>query len=313
MAEQSKIEWTDHTFNPWIGCEKISPACRNCYAAVDSPARVSRAIGLELWGGASTGAKRRVTSESTWAMPFRWNKRPEKQKVFCASQCDIFEDFKGQLVDHHGKPLYAELLNWWRGISSDHVSHLTPLTLDRVRTRLFAMIYQTSNLDWLLLTKRPENIAEMIPDRWKRYPPMNLWLGVTAENQEYFDQRVPVLIRQAANVRFLSVEPMSGPIDLGKISSLDIHWIIAGGESGQNAIPSNPEWYQSLRDQCHERGIKFFFKQWGEWIPHSQLRGQRVELEDYERLEIGKHSVHRLGKKMAGRLLDGREWNEFPA
>lgn len=314
----TKIEWTatrlpdgtvlpGYTFNPWIGCWKISRACENCYAAVDTFARVQRKEGNELWGRTSN---RHVTGSDNWKKPLSWNRQAERsgirRKVFCASLSDVFEQ--------HADANTNELLN-------------------QTRSDLWSLIIKTSHLDWLLLTKRPENTLKMVPADWLKEWPENVWVGTTVENQQYADQRIPELLKVPARVRFLSVEPMMGPIDFGNISGRadavevwgksglkGIHWVIAGGESGPKAEPSHPDWFRSLRDQCVEAGVPFFFKQWGEWMPiekaHAAEENEVVLVSSGEQKIMTSDQtaviMRKFGKKAAGRLLDGREWNEMP-
>lgn len=326
MAANSNIEWTHHTFNPWIGCKKVSPACAHCYAEVDSPARISRKFGLELWGGADSGAKRRVTSQQNWNEPVKWNKKAAasgRQRVFCASQSDVFEAFNGQVVNHNNELLY--------------VDEETTVTLDHIRTRLFRLIESTPHLDWLLLTKRPENVMGMVPAAWEKKFPDNVWVGVSVENQKSANERIPVLLGIPARILFLSCEPLLGQLELEMIRNggfewwdalhgqyrshnsqnpcRSLSWVIAGGESGPHARVSNLEWYRSLRDQCVGAGIPFFFKQHGEWCPFSQIPDDslsQVEIERRDTSVVTSNSYHRIGKKLAGRLLDDVEWSQFP-
>jgi len=251
MAELSGIEWTDSTFNPWIGCTKISPACDNCYAADWS----KRYNGPE-WGN----HPRRRTK--TWGQPVKWNKQADSWEaehgrprfVFCASLADVFDN---------------QVPTEWRN-------------------DLWRLIKQCDRLVWLLLTKRPQNIAKMLPDDWGNgYP--NVWLGTTVENQEIYDRNLPHLLSVPATKRFLSIEPIVGPIWMNRTNP-KIDWVIAGGESGPSARPADPEWYRDLRDQSASEGIAFHFKQWGE----------------YDETQT------RVGKKKAGRLLDERTWDERP-
>lgn len=263
MAENSGIEWCDHTFNPWIGCTKVSPACDHCYAEEWD----QRFEGGEHWG---PKAPRRRTSESNWIKPLKWNreagKKNARHKVFCASLADVFDN----KVDPE-----------WRA-------------------DLFYLIKLTKNLDWLLLTKRPQNIKKMLPDDWGHgaaYP--NVWLGTTVENQEEANRRIPPLLDVPARVRFLSCEPLLGPLNIIPFlggstvhckcgwceTEMDIlghfpdkqwctvcegdvkrgptlSWIITGGESGPNYRPADPDWFRALRDQCAETETPFLFKQW---------------------------------------------------
>ncbi len=275
--KNSKIEWTHHTFNPWWGCVRVSPACRHCYAE-----SFSHRFGLELWGKASD---RRFLSDSYWRQPLAWNRMAqaagERARVFCASMADVFEDRRD---------------------------------LDPLRARLWELIAQTSSLDWLLLTKRLDAVGELVP--WGEEWPRNVWLGATIENQKWADRRLPLLARYPAVVRFVSCEPLLGPVDLSRwfsrAADKSVDWVIAGGESGHHARPSNPEWFQSLRNQCANFGVGFHFKQWGNWrpVPADQVNGHRSRvLRSGESQPI--HLVN-LGKKSAGRMLDGQEWDQLP-
>lgn len=219
--ENSKIEWTDHTWNPWVGCTKVSPACDNCYA--ESWAK--RSGNPELWQGV-----RRMTRAANWSKPYKWNEGStagRRQRVFCASLADVF--------DNQVPP------EW--------------------RAEVWQVIADTPRLQWLLLTKRPQNISKMLPDGWGKGWP-NVWLGTTVENQIEADRRIPHLLSVPARIHFLSVEPMLERINLhGYLSQAD--WIICGGESGPGCRPFDPEWARDLRDQCEEFGVPFFMKQMG--------------------------------------------------
>lgn len=276
MGKDSRIEWTHHTFNPWWGCVKVSPACKHCYAE-----SWAKRIGLDLWGGR---APRRFFSEVHWREPLKWNREAdavrERRRVFCASMADVFE-------------ARAELDPW--------------------RERLWSLIEATPALDWLLLTKRPEHVGRCVP--WSKSWPGNVWLGTTAENQRWANERLPELLRYPAVVRFVSCEPLLGPLEVSpwlRRGRRRIDWVIAGGESGHKARPMNPEWARYLRDQCARAGVPFHFKQWGHWRPEDGgVDGRHVrELKDSAGTVIQMVSV---GKKLAGRKLDGREWDQLPA
>lgn len=348
MGENSNIEWTDHTFNPWIGCTKVSAACDNCYAeAWDARGLQQRET---RWG---PHADRTRTSVANWRKPLAWNKDAAasgtRARVFCASLADVF--------DNH------------RSIS------------DEWRAWLWRLIADTPHLDWLLLTKRPQNIAKMLPDQFglpawgKGWP--NVWLGTTAENQTEADRRIPHLLAVPAAVRFLSMEPLFGPVDLTEISEHrpdlvasvvydalrgtgglhgpigKIDWVIVGGESGPHARAMHPDWARSLRDQCAAAGVPFLMKQWGEWLPLNQTPlgaddayyhpapeadpelSRRCKYDSlclsadgadwptgsanqFHRIPAGAFGgpdhmqFFRIGKSRAGRLLDGVEHNGFP-
>lgn len=310
MAANTAIEWTDHTFNPWEGCQKVGPGCDHCYAETRN-ARYGGGTAPN-WGPL---APRRRTSPSNWNKPLRWQREAaqfrathgRRQRVFCASLADVFDN-------------HATVLTEWR---SD----------------LFALIRATPDLDWLLLTKRIGNVAAMtaacggLPD--------NVWLGATIVNQVEADRDIPKLLAVDANVRFLSMEPLLGPVDLTGVSddstALDpecwgdcacgtlygfdagcrrnggdgsltrkIDWIIVGGESGKDARAMHPDWARSLRDQCASANVPFLFKQWGAWLPAGQndatgrpwkpLSGQSLL----------------TTKGYAGRSLDGVQHNGTP-
>ena len=228
MGEFSKIEWCDHTFNPWYGCQRVSPGCDNCYA--ESWAKRS---GLVQWG---PGEQRRRSK--TWANPVKWNRQAERTgqraKVFCASLADVF--------DNKVPP------EW--------------------RNDLWKLVRSTTNLDWLILTKRPENIKKFLPDDWENgYS--NVWLGTTAEDKERYDHRWRILKDTPAAIHFISQEPSIGPVRLPYVQGRDSYhdraahpdWIICGGESGPKARYMEPDWARDLLRDCRDRGIPFFMKQ----------------------------------------------------
>lgn len=287
--QNSNIEWCDHTFNAWEGCTKIGPGCDNCYAAV----RNNRFHEGQHWGA---GAARLLRSDSYWNEPLKWQRNHaqflathgRRQRVFCSSLADVFdkESPKGQ------------------------------------RERLWELIRITPDLDWLLLTKRVGNILKMLPAEWgSGYP--NVWLGITVVNQEEFDRDFPKLLRLSATVRWLSMEPLLGAIELPSgINEID--WIVVGGESGAGSRSMRFKWACSLRDQCRAAGVPFLFKQWGDWAParagmHFQplhdgpqfiarvCGRDTVAFPD----EFGYGAV-RIGKKAAGRLLEAQQWDQYP-
>lgn len=259
MGEVTKIEWADATFNAWMGCTKISEGCADCYAVRSTPVRAARSKGRELWG--DDGARQR-TSEENWNDVKRWNEKARiagtRPRVFVNSLSDVFEDRRD---------------------------------LDPWRADLFTLIEACKHLDFLLVTKRTELIMTMVPERWKHGFPSNVWMLTTAENQARFDQRIEHLLRVPAHVHGVSMEPLLGPITMGKHAK-NIDWVIVGGESGKAARPMLAAWALALRDEAAQQGsaLAFHFKQWGEF-------GEGGE---------------RVGKKAAGRLLDGRTWDDLP-
>ena len=326
MAQDTKIEWCDHTVNFWWGCAKVSPACSHCYAEGQA-ARFHAG----LWG---PEGERRVRVEAARREALRYELRAVKEgrrfRVFTNSMSDFFEDRRD---------------------------------LDGARLEALDAIRQTPHLDWLILTKRPEKIRDLLRnamadamdagredlatwiDAWDfgRPAPANVWLGTTVEDQERADQRIPALLQVPAAVRFLSGEPLLGPVDLGQIPNrlgegegqdfihalkgfawtvtgedyvdtcniaARIDWVICGGESGPHARPMHPDWARGLRDQCAAAGVPFLFKQWGEWVhsPDGVCR-PGCDLRLFPDLHA---TFDKVGKKNAGRLLDGVEHLAFP-
>lgn len=356
MSTNTRIEWCDHTFNPWEGCQKVSPGCDHCYA---------EARNARFGGGTATnwgpGAPRRRTSAANWSLPKRWNAQADafmaqhgrRQRVFCASLADVFDN----AVDPQ-----------WRA-------------------DLFGLIQQTPNLDWLLLTKRIGNARGMLAEqahgsdpalsRLDMMPLPNVWIGATIVNQAEADRDIPKLLEVPARVRFLSMEPLLGAVDIkpwlqqkffhggralnGRAMMRShpterLDWVIVGGESGPGARPMHPDWARSLRDQCEAAGVPFLFKQYGDWKPisqmeeaeHSALYKPNVIAKPHENqdnlndvygrkctvpttvlhIDGSTHGIaepmafgqgteamqiFQVGKKAAGRLLDGRTWDGFPS
>ena len=303
MGHNSSIEWTDHTFNPWWGCIKVSQGCKNCYAE-----KLDNRYNHEAphWGPKSS---RKTMSDAYWKQPIKWNKEAERdgvrRRVFCASMADVFE-------------IHADTMG--------------------ERERLFDLIAATPWLDWLLLTKRPENIMGLVPHSWENGFPPNVWVMTSAENQEELETRVAHLIKVPAIVRGLSCEPLLSELDIslaigktypaGKTYSpgIDIHWIIAGGESGPGARPMHPDWARSLRDQCDKYAIAYFFKQWGEYKPKYNVPISRmIDLYGQTKRETliditGGRSINkqpaylmeRVGKHAAGNEIDGQVHQNLP-
>lgn len=361
MADATRIEWADSTFNPWMGCTKVSPACDHCYAERDT-ARFGRVE----WGA---GKPRVRTSESNWRKPIAWNSMPfhecakcrwrghlpetlrcpecngcrftvARRRVFCASLADVFDN---------------EVNPQWRA-------------------DLFDLILRTPNLDWLLLTKRIGNAHRLyMESELCTNFPRNVWLGATICTQAEADRDIPKLLATPASVRFLSIEPMLEPVKLPRVcacgcgkpmevavreamdspaalnrdqaeaaieTTLGVDWVVCGGESGPQARPMHPQWVRSLRDQCAAHGVPFLFKQWGEWAPRAgkiHRSGPDWQAIDpgctrwEEVVRIGEHGrntrtienctpdmgeevfMQRVGKKLAGRMLDAHVYSEFPA
>lgn len=326
--ENSLIGWTDHTFNPWIGCTKVDELCAHCYAETLMDTRYGRV----QWG---PGKPRSRTSPEYWKQPLRWNaacaatfNRDPRPRVFCASLADWLDD------DNVPVEWLADL---------------------------FDLVRRCQNLDWQLLTKRPENwimrlraVRDRVSTNSAVYdwvcawlggtPPSNVWIGTSVGTQKGVDKRVPEVLNIPARVRFLSCEPLLQKITLpetclhqwisdgsvrAEYNGPRIHWVITGGESGPGARPMHPDWARSLRDQCAAAGVPFFFKQWGEWTPGENLdRGGKLKCATYfdgtwqystqtDRQSENCHAddspdVYHVGTKAAGHLLDGVVAQAFP-
>lgn len=352
MAQKTTIEWTDRTWNPVTGCTKVSPGCANCYAE-----RIT-----ERFKGKGS-FERVVLASDHLEDPLHWRK---PQRIFVNSMSDLFhEDIPVEFID-----------------------------------KVFAVMAMCPQHTFQILTKRPERMREYLRQiqddekdmhRWEGaateimgspllvqisemdWPLKNVWLGVSVENQHFADERIPILLGTPAAIRFISAEPLLGPVDLRHLvhgpdvpvrpkpgtwgmtgtgplptekkssgSQVDaltgqwkdatgelvgtlpypLDWVIVGGESGPGARPMHPDWARSLRDQCNAANVPFLFKQWGEWshITYFDAKGPmlkisvpaHVENKSTREIVMGNVNMVRWGKKKSGRLLDGREWNEFP-
>lgn len=316
----TKIEWTDETWNPVTGCSHVSEGCRNCYA--ERMAKRLHAMGQAGYTG----------------LP--WTAQNAQANVHIHS-------------DKLDQPLF------WRKPRMIFVNSMSDLFHERVP---FAFIKEVFNRMWRanhhtyqILTKRPERMLEFwrwfeaqgLAESFMPRIPRNIWIGVSVEDQKAADARIPKLLELPAAVRFLSCEPLLGQVHIHRLmaskpcpicGNLDgeagrcycgwsipseIHWVIAGGESGPNARPMHPQWVRSLRDQCVDAGVPFFFKQWGEWRVDPTQPSDNVKRETPDRVAgwqgrdwfvFGDNTtLLRVGKHKAGRLLDEREWNEMPS
>lgn len=272
MAENSAISWTRHTWNPWMGCTKVSPACDGCYAE----ALMDKRYGKVQWGN----APRVRTGAHTWNDPLRWQRQAEKGGdrpfVFCASLADIFDN----QVDPQ-----------WRADA-------------------FEVMRNTPRLVYLLLTKRPQLIVKLADA--VRGLPSNAALGTTVEDQKRADINLPALSVAKQELKplftFGSFEPLLGPIVIQPAFMPD--WVITGGETdqgGHKARPTHPDWFRSLRDQAAASGTAFHHKQNGEWVSVSEVAGPGTHF----KFEDGA-TVRRIGKKLSGRTIDGVTYDAFP-
>lgn len=315
MTTRTKIEWTEATWNPVTGCTPISPGCVHCYAR-----RMAKRLAGRCGYPAAPNEFSVTLHPDKLGEPLQWKK---PRRVFVCSMSDLFhEDVPFEFID-----------------------------------RVFAVAAVSPQHTFQILTKRPHRMLDYLAesvalDNWAHQiedvvlqefghvtfiePPLpNVWLGATIENQEQADKRIPLLLQTPAAVRFVSVEPMLGPVNLSGMAgkyidnflvSLNVRfhdrnrdfrrpgldWIICGGETGPGARPMHPDWVRSLRDQCQEASVPFFFKSWGDCAPDC-LCGGKDACREIDRPEPGKPGVmFRCGKKASGRLLDGREWSEYP-
>lgn len=393
MAAETLIEWTTRryadgtvvqgaTFNPWLGCTKVSPACTHCYAERDNVRR-----GTLAWG---PGGTRLMTGDGYWRDAEGWARRVpagRRKLVFCASQADVGEEWDGPLMTFKGEawfhragrpdflvpvacsprsdqPPSAE--RWAEVKAAAAAEGLYPATMADARRRLFRLMgYTAPALDWLVLTKRPEVLERLWPalqaewrgavsrrmadtraaDQYRgltadRYAPAarfydgsglmpNVWFGVTVESPAYL-HRLETAARVPAVRRFVSAEPLVASLSItphltappafdadgrpaAPAGRPGINWVITGGESGPAARPAPADWYRGLRDEAFAAGVPFFFKQWGEEIDCRQMTPEQ-EAAAAPRGETVTHGTHfvRLGKKAAGRLLDGVQHHDIP-
>ena len=259
MGEHTKISWCHSTQNFWYGCAKVSAECRSCYAVTAPPVRIARSRGLELWG---EKARRQIASEAMWAAPLKWDRSAaqagERRRVFVNSLADFFEDYRGPDAQ----------------------------AVAAARQRACELMGTTQHLDWLLLTKRPENLFFMVPPAWLKQWPPSVWVGTTAGTQETAAHRIPLILRVPAQVRFISAEPMLEDVNFRPwlsrgcrfLASDDhdpascpdeahyfrgIDWLIIGGESGPGARPFDLEWARRSVGQCRQARVPAFVKQMG--------------------------------------------------
>jgi protein gp37 len=307
MADQRHggIAWTDETWNPIRGCSKVSAGCENCYA--------EKMAARFAWPG-TVGGEGGSGLDPEPSGPFadvingsgKWNghvevlpnvlRRPESwrrpRRVFVNSMSDLFHD----------------------------------KVPDAFIARVFSVMGGTPQHTYQILTKRPERALKMFSGTaWAAYETLsNVWIGVSVENQEAAEQRIPLLLQMPAAVRFASCEPLIGPVDLHNVGGKRatafqminkrprrLDWVICGGESGDDARPMHPDWARGLRDQCAGAGVPFMFKQWGTWRPGTTPANPNAKSATI-RVFIGGQTMIKVGKKAAGRTLDGRTWDEFP-
>jgi len=305
MSDKSKIEWCDATWNPVTGCTKVSAGCKNCYAEREFP----RTYPGRKFTDVRLHPKR-------LDQPLRW-KRP--RKIFVNSMSDLFHD------DVPAQFVYQVFMFMW----SAHWHTFQVLT--KRAKRMLELVSTWLKVDRMLMEEFASDALPAGRGILRLDEPLaNVWFGVSVEDQKTADERIPLLLRTPAAVRFVSYEPGLGRLSLEKYLPCPLYmsgetpeagegldWVIAGGESGPNARPSHPDWFSAVRSQCQAAGVPFFFKQWGELVRESE-RPEFFKTIGHKQGEPVRFVYQddgwycRVGKKMAGRLLDGREWNEFP-
>lgn len=319
MGDKTKIEWSDATWNPVTGCTKVSPGCDHCYAETFAE-RWRGTPGHYYEGGFDVQLR-----PDKLDVPLRWRK---PRMVFVNSMSDLFH---AEIPDEYIARVFAVM-----AAARQHTFQLLTKRHARMRSLMVSSDFQNLMVKaWFDIPKR------MRPGSLIEWPLPNLWLGVSVENQQWADIRIPVLMQTPAEVRFLSCEPLLGPVRLNRSHGhcpthdfpggfcgstagggrcpdmLVPDWIIAGGESGPGARPMHPAWARGLRDDCQKAGIPFHFKQWGSWAPTGFV-GMGHLVDERERLvgdpaADGHRVVMRRGdKRVHGRVLDGRTWDEFP-
>ncbi len=276
----TKIEWTEETWNPVTGCSPISAGCKHCYAKRMAPRLAGR------FGYSKDDPFQVTIHEDKLEQPEGWR---NPKMIFVCSMGDLF---------HEDVP---NIIIW----------------------RIFQVMVNCQQHTFQVLTKRPERMLELVPGILSMFPDQmkHIWLGVTIENQKMADsERLFYLMMTPAAKRFISFEPMLGPVEIPIGPGTNtIHQIICGGESGPGARPMHPDWVRSLRDQCQAAGVPFFFKQWGAFIPYEkQVWGNQYFSQNDDIMLSDEHEFKndvefvRVGKKKAGRMLDGRTWDEYP-
>lgn len=319
MADKTGIEWTDSTWGPTIGCDKVSPGCDHCYAIrVGARLQSNAAYKGTIAGGDWTGRVNMV--EDRLDQPLRW-KRP--RRIFVDSMSDLFHK---DVTDTFIARVFAVM-----GLANHHTFQVLTKRPQRMANLLGTDEFQRAwfeQREAIGVTDRVQQMANReeisLAVRW---PLPNVWLGTSIENDRY-TFRARHLVATPAAVRFLSLEPLIGPLPSLELGGID--WVIVGGESGPGARPMHPQWVRGLRDRCVERKVPFLFKQWGEWLPSSvvgvakdpntcavHLGGTTAMTPDnhFNPFRAGHpdwRPMLKVGKRSAGRMLDGRTWDEYP-
>jgi len=321
----SKIEWTDKTWNPITGCTKISSGCEHCYAITmsnrvagikSSPASKhyqgtvrKMAKGGLNWTGRINMIEERILD------PFSWKK---PTMVFVNSMSDLFhEDVTWSFLDKLFAVMIASDRHTFQ-ILTKRADHMAEYCISRAE-KPYRIIDAAEKINpkGMAIHLKVAGYLDAMKKRSYKWIPPNIWMGVSTENQQMANLRIPLLKMVPAEVRWLSCEPMLGHIDLaGKLEGL--HWVVTGGESGPKARPAHPDWISDIRDQCTIAGTPFFFKQWGAWIPEVELKAiieagdHPKEFRPYKVKVVDRAMMHRTGKKNSGNKLEGNTHLEYP-
>jgi protein gp37 len=319
---KTAIEWATDVWNPVTGCHKVSEGCRNCYAKVLHDMRHKAYLDARMVPLQYAEPFEKIQMHpKRLALPEGWRK---PRRIFVNSMSDLFH----------------------KDVTDEFIDQVFAAMFDAGRHTFMILTKRAERMAWYLSPDNPRYSARKVFDITKGpagkfdcdmyWPLDNVWLGTSVENQQAADERIPWLLKTPAAVRFVSCEPLLGPVDLKPAEIAQwpnmtdawmpnkeepddwkywmhkwngISWVIAGGESGPGARPMHPDWARGLRDQCQAAGVPFFFKQWGEWTSefpqHKNLTNTQMTYQHNE-------TFYRIGKKLAGRLLDGQEWNQFP-
>lgn len=306
MAENTTIEWTDATWNPITGCTLVSEGCRHCYAATLAATRLKNHPSRTGLARINAAGEAKFTGEvrlnKDWLdQPLRWG-RP--RRIFVCAHGDLFhEAVPDEWIDH----VFAVM-----ALAPQHTFQVLTKRPERAREYLSSLLREFGQLvGWTVrfrdaARKAGALLGDLSSIRATTWPLPNVWIGTSVEDEATADARIPHLLATPAAVRFVSAEPLLGPVSGVDLSG--IHWVIVGGESGKHARPMHPDWARSLRDQCVSAEVPFFFKQWGEWVSVSEVEGPG----DHFRFPDGA-TVRRTGKALAGRTLNGRTWDQMPA
>lgn len=316
----SKIEWTEETWNPVTGCTRVSEGCRNCYIERTPPMRMTHRRFDSPDIGATTGVQ---LHPERLGKPLEWRK---PRRVFVNSMSDLFHD---DVPDEYIAKVFGIM-----GHAERHTFQLLTKRTARMRALLNSERFRE-----LVFTQVSVELPDIMGDGW---PLPNVWIGTSVESQKWADIRISQLIDTPAAVRWISAEPLLGPVNLAKwlpgecncvsqpfgglldavhwrgcpaLKARWLDWVVVGGETGPGARSMDPVWARTMRDQCTGAGVPFFFKQWGDYVTADQMPPDTFrDVDALHNLSTYRAETQwHVGKKHAGRQLDGREWNEYPA